>query len=444
MADLTRKSMEDIQNLEHQEEVQYVLGNPPAWIIKWGISFIGIIVLLCLAIGWLIEYPDIVAGKVKLFRINPAASIVVKGDTQVKEILVNDGQFVEEGSILAVLDRLGNLEEIQELESLLAQFQDPTTFLKEQPIKQLPDFYGIGTLKTPYYHFKESCVAFQKWMKQNPASLQAAVIEQQKSSLNQNIEHLHNEQRAIEESFQLVQKDYERQQKLYENKAVSERTLEEARKLYLKQNQERERIQLSIARQEEQALQLDLAHLDIRASEWQLYNDYYQQAKKNCYELQMALQVWKDEHLLIAPIAGHVSMPQIWGKQVYFAESSIIMTIIPENDQDPIAGMIELPVRGSGRVLPGMEVRIHLDNYPSQEFGAVVGSIESISVNSMKKEDGTAFYLARVSLAHQLRTSADREIVFLQEMEGQASVITESRSVLERIFDKVFGAVSRV
>ena len=46
------------------EEVQEILSNPPAWIVRWGITLIFMFTCIILALSFMIKYPDLVTAKV--------------------------------------------------------------------------------------------------------------------------------------------------------------------------------------------------------------------------------------------------------------------------------------------------------------------------------------------------------------------------------------------
>ena len=55
---------DDLQELVHQEAVDDVIGKPPSWIIRRGTIIIIGIIILVFAGASLIEYPEVIKGKV--------------------------------------------------------------------------------------------------------------------------------------------------------------------------------------------------------------------------------------------------------------------------------------------------------------------------------------------------------------------------------------------
>jgi len=91
-----------------------------------------------------------------------------------------------------------------------------------------------------------------------------------------------------------------------------------------------------------------------------------------------------------------------------------------------------LPRVRSGKVKVGQEVKIKFDGYPFNEFGAVEGKIESISMIARDN-----LYLINVSLPNGLKTTYNKTLEFKQEMQGIADIITEDMRLIERIFNQI-------
>ena len=105
------------------------------------------------------------------------------------------------------------------------------------------------------------------------------------------------------------------------------------------------------------------------------------------------------------------------------------MTIVPGTQQ--MFGMLQVPVYGSGKVKVGQRIKIRLDNFPSEEYGMIDGTVESISPvvrNNM--------YAIRARLDNGLHTTYDKELEFKTELQGSADIVTENLRLLERVFNQ--------
>ena len=96
---------EDTNNIElRSEEVQEILGEVPAWILRRGITLTAIIVVVILLGSAFFKYPDVITSSVVLTSTNPAISIVAKSSGRIQHLYINDNQYIDKGSYLAVIE----------------------------------------------------------------------------------------------------------------------------------------------------------------------------------------------------------------------------------------------------------------------------------------------------------------------------------------------------
>jgi HlyD family secretion protein len=98
-----------------------------------------------------------------------------------------------------------------------------------------------------------------------------------------------------------------------------------------------------------------------------------------------------------------------------------------------ISGKIYLPLTGAGKVKVGQKVNIKLDNYPYMEFGMIQVKVGSISMIPTLINENRV-YIVGVEFPDRLKTNYGYDLIFTEEMQGVAEVITEDLSLLQRIF----------
>ena len=67
----------------------------------------------------------------------------------------------------------------------------------------------------------------------------------------------------------------------------------------------------------------------------------------------------------------------------------------------------------------------------------VMGEVGSISDARFSNSEGQPSYELTIELPDTLRTTYNKKLEFRQEMEATAQIITENRSILDRIFDSI-------
>lgn len=101
--------MEEPENKEeqepvHTEQVQDIIGTPPIWLYRWGISLVLIIILLCMLVSSFIQYPEVVKTKLKIIFEEPLQTISLKDSARLRTILIENNQKIKKGQILAIAE----------------------------------------------------------------------------------------------------------------------------------------------------------------------------------------------------------------------------------------------------------------------------------------------------------------------------------------------------
>src|SRR5690606_30498815 len=138
---------------------------------------------------------------------------------------------------------------------------------------------------------------------------------------------------------------------------------------------------------------------------------------------------WEYKYVLASSITGTVSFQEFWGENQYIVSGEVVFSILPTNTTN-LVGKLVLPSQNAGSVVPGQKVLVKLDNFPYQQYGMLVGKVESISVSPDKEGN----YFVYISLPNGTKTSYNNKLPFGQELLGNAEIITENTSVAERIF----------
>lgn len=105
----------------------------------------------------------------------------------------------------------------------------------------------------------------------------------------------------------------------------------------------------------------------------------------------------------------------------------VVVTAMPNNPTTFI-GFVHLKMNLSGKVQVGQRVNLKFANYPYLEYGVVKGVVGRIS--SVPNGDS---YALEVNLPGQMVSNYGKKFEFQQELKGTAEIITEERSLLNRI-----------
>jgi HlyD family secretion protein len=84
----------------------------------------------------------------------------------------------------------------------------------------------------------------------------------------------------------------------------------------------------------------------------------------------------------------------------------------------------------------GDQVFIQFDNFPHLEYGMVKGCVKNIS--EVSDDD---FYAVEVELPDGLLSFYDIEILFSQNMQGDAEILTDKKRLLTRVLEPIRFAI---
>jgi hypothetical protein len=148
---------------------------------------------------------------------------------------------------------------------------------------------------------------------------------------------------------------------------------------------------------------------------------------------------------LVAGISGSLSLN---AKQNESIDSGEVLYAITPISISNIYGRIMLPYGYKARIRIGQQVRIELTGFSSNEYGVLQGVIGEIyplpvsGANIMTISDATTpnperqFLKVDVYLSNGLITSSRKELPFIPEMQGTATVVLSKKRFLLKLFEK--------
>lgn len=149
--------------------------------------------------------------------------------------------------------------------------------------------------------------------------------------------------------------------------------------------------------------------------------------------LSSKLKEWEHAFVLKAPVSGQIVFGEHRTVNQYVRSGDNVFTVVPD-ETGKISGRILAPAIGLGKIEPGQQVNIKVDNYPFMEYGILSGSVLSISKIPVVSEQGT-FYPVNVDLPDKLVTNYNRELSYSLQMQGNAEIIIQNRRVIELLIE---------
>jgi multidrug resistance efflux pump len=415
--------------LLRSEEVQEVMNQVPPWILRRGITALFIIVLLLLVGSWFFKYPDVIQAQITVTSLEPPASIIARSTGRINEIYAINNQPVSVGAPLAVIQNPANtedmftlMEKMQEWESTNPPEVAINRFLSGKPL-------GLGAIQSVYAAFLNSLNDYQNYKTLNYYPQKISSQREQLAMQREIYDRIMRQAPVVSEQFRTAQNIYQRDSLLHSREVISKHEYDLTRSSFLQSKQSYLSFNASLKQSELQLMLGEENLLDLQQQAFELESRFQLTLQNATEALNAQIKAWAHDFLLVSPINGTVNQMGVWSNNQNVSAGETIFTIVPPQ-QDTPKGKAMLPVRGAGKVQVGQRVNVRLNNFPDQEFGYLIGRVESISI--VPAADG--FYVLEVDFPNGMLTNYGKILPITQQMLGIADVITEDLRLMERFF----------
>lgn len=438
----------EIPNIETYSDpyVQEMIGAPPGWIVRSGISLMGLFLIVTLGLAALIRYPDKITAPTVLRTEHPPTEIVAQTSGYLDTLLIQNGDKVEAQTLLAVITDAAAPADVTRLELFLQQCQimiTPADYLKIQA----PEISHLGNLGNGYATLLQNLKDLQYVLQQTSIKEQIAAAEREIARTRQLSQSYHKQEILLADELKIVQKDLERNRQLLASGTISAISFEEKEKITIQYRRQLESLPAS-------ALQNDIRIEQLQAQQAQLRHQREADLatrthalRQQIQSLQAAIATWQQTFLIKSPNEGIIAFaPDIAAKKPVQAGTTLF-TIIPDIPPSGVRGrqgqiaISKVATTGLGKVAKGSRVQIALDAYPAREYGVLNAAITAISLLPTTDKEGKYTYEVTAALPDTLLTSYRKTLPFQQNSTGVTTIITEDKSILERIFENFLDLV---
>ena len=422
-----------VENIElRSEEFQEILGSVPPWILRWGITALAIIVVILLVGSAFFKYPDVLSSQVVLTGSTPPAVIVSKTSGKLKELYVSDNQEVKTGTYLAVIENPAKTEDVMYLKSVMAGLtRHPHLDQGIAGLRYATPAMTLGALQSSYSAFRTALHEYQEYNRLMYYSQKIEMTKERKIKYEKQYKILQNQQKLTEEQLSLAQSKFRRDSLLNVKGVLSAEDIENSRNSYLNSLMAYENITSSLNNMQIQIGQLEESLLDTGHQDIETLNNLQTRLQTQLSQLQTEILNWEMNYVLQTPIDGKITFTNFWVENQNVTAGSAVFTIVPDGTI-PMIGKAQLPVARSGKVKVGQKVNIRLQNFPENEYGILRGTVKNISLTPTQN-GGMAYYSVEITLNDGLITTYKKELPYISDMQGQADIITEDISFLERL-----------
>ena len=428
-------SQNDNLNLR-SEEVQEILGRPPRWIVRVGISIIFVVVAGLFVGSYFLKYPDILPATITVTTENLPAGVMAMTTGKIDTIAVAEKQTVKEGELLAVIRNPAKLEDVMAVKRMLEESDTLVVETHGRASLQL------GEIQSAFTAFDNALTDYRHFVETDYHNRKIAVIRKQIAAQKNLLQKTVNQLNISRKQLATAQKLFEIDSMLYSNAALSLVDYQSARNSLLQQLSSLESSKMSVDNQQMSILQSEQSIFDLeqqRIDEEQQLTSALTSAKE---QLAAQIRQWEQTYLLVAPCDGKVTFTKYWQKNQNVNAGEVLVTVVPDGNTQ-VVGKILLPQQGAGKVKVGQTVNVKLDNFPYLEYGMVKVCIRNISMVPVQVDENTKAYMLEVEFPENLVTTYGKLLTFSQEMTGTAEIITEDLRLLDKFINPIRAVIKK-
>lgn len=291
-----------------------------------------------------------------------------------------------------------------------------------------PDGLALGSIQNAYATFQKSMINYRNFLSLNLYEQKTEATRRELREYRNYIAHLNRQVELDKEQLGIAATVHNREKLLFDKGLTAQSEYEEAKQAFLNKQQGREQLMTSLSSAKIREAQLQQSIIETQMERSREANSLDIALKTALNDLQVSIDNWELACLFVSPANGILSYNHIWQKNQNVNSGDKVFSVVTK-EPGSIIGKIKLPAGGSGKVEPGQRVNVSVTGYPYMEFGFLTGKIVSVSLLA----DDESTYTVTVSLPQDLRTSYGNTLEFKGELTGKAEVMTDERSVTERL-----------
>ena len=419
------------ESTDLQEEsiaIENVFGKPPSWIIYWGITGAAFFLVLCFVMAAFIRYPEKLSATAIITTTTTPIEFIAPNNTKIAKLFFQDKELVKEGNIIAVLKDESDWQNVLYLDSLLAQNTAGEAIQKNLKLGKITVFWED----------------FKRQYQQNKQFDELDISQERIQSLNKEKEKIQELINILSKQKNLFVKEIEnetsnvkRSKKLVESQAISPIEHEKAENVLLQQQRNFENINSSITSNQIRLAQLETEILTIKNQQQQQVTTFSNESLQSLQLLKQAITSWKENQLFFAPFDGQISMPFQIQEGIFIKQNDVIATLLsnPKTNQNIV--LAKIPIKGTGNLAIGQNAIIELENYPSNQYGTLKGTVTDIAL--LPSNDN---YSITLELSNEWTTNYNKKIAAQPQLKAQVTIYTKEYTLLERIFQNIIEVVT--
>ncbi len=422
--------MPEINRIEvHSEEIQELMGFIPNGIVRWGLTVIFLILFGIIIGSFFFKSPEIITAPMVLTTENPPVALLSKSTGKIDLLFVRDGQQVDAGTTVALINNPTNYRDYLMLKEGLLAVPDTSAWDRQVLVFEMPNQLTLGELQPSYSSFLKNRNNFRHYLKQNLIPQKIGLLEKQIAKQKEYYQTQQKQATIQTKDLILAEKACGRDSLLFERQAISESEYEKARQTLLVKKSACIGFEASLKNTESTILQMQESSVELQMQHEKELAQFRLELDESKQNLENLVHQWEEKYLVKSPVKGRITYTSVWSENQEVKVGELIGTVIPHGDLTIIAKAV-IPTTGFGKVEVGQKVNIKLAGFPYMQFGMLKGRIRAISL--VPEEKG---YVAEIELTGGMTSSYRENLRFIQQMDGTAEIITKDLRMIYRFIN---------
>jgi len=407
-------------------EMQEVMSEIPGRFLRWGLFLFFSIVLVIVGSSYFIKYPTVITAPVTVTTQNSPASLIAKSGGKIAKLFVHNEEIVGEKQPVAIIENPANYADIVLLISFLEKLSNSPDWQSTVNIKTFPKDLSLGEIQEDYSRFRTYWHQFHEYLKQSYLPAKLLLLQDQILKQVEYTSELMIQKGLFEQDLQLTINNFNRDSLLFAkgNHSISLNEFEQSKQTLLQKKSAFSSLRGTIKNNESATLKMRETLLDLKAQVEKETSQYKLDLDEALQLLLVSIDQWKEKFLIESPVRGKVTFTRFWNENQVIKSDETLASVIPDDGSRIIARAV-VPIAGLGKARAGQEVIIKLSGFPYMEFGVIKGRIKYLSL--VPAEGG---YIAEIELINGMKSTYNKDICFVQEMDGTVDIISENSRLL--------------
>lgn len=359
----------------------------------------------------------------------------------VSEINVSEGELVEKGQILIRLDGSGLKKDLAGLKAKKLSLQYQSLRLKSFINQTIPSFNEIPAEDRNKQMEDEQLKAFESMIKAKES--ERKVIEEQIGQKKESLKSLEEKYKTLAENIKLVSEERDLKKQLADKGRLSKFNFLDIQKQLNQIQGDINSVEsdISQAKNAIEEYQNRLSSLNAKAIDeaYQTLN----QVNTDLAQVDEATRKLSDQIYRLdirSPSYGYIKGLKVKTIGGVIESGKVIIEIVPLESTLVIETKIK--PRDVGYIKIGQEVRVKVSSYDFARYGTVKGKLEYVSATTFVNEDGSRYYLGKVSLEKNYVGKDPARNLIIPGMTVEADIVTGSKTILTYLLKPIHTSIA--